>query len=227
MWTLAFAAAFAPILAVQRALSYAHTDEELTRFRAPLVPEAGSALVFVHGSWGERIAARLQGDGMRLDSLETALRRNDTCDVQGYVTARIEQGAPSLPPLDFEPLPGSPPNLAPVWLSPGNRVRLDPRREPSLRCRREAIADRNGVVALAPLSWQGDLPGALRGRALFVRDLGPQDNQRVIARYPDRQPLFYFTPDTMSAPSLRPYAEGLARIWGVESSEDGPDPERE
>ncbi len=33
---------------------------------------------------------------------------------------------------------------------------------PTASCRREARADRQGVVELAPLLWQGDVPGAER-----------------------------------------------------------------
>ncbi len=67
--------------------------ERLWSYRQrPLAPAAARAaaepaLVFVHGGWTSRLAMRLAAGGMRLDSVETVLRRNPTCDVQAYVDA--------------------------------------------------------------------------------------------------------------------------------------------
>lgn len=226
LWALILAVLPAPFLAVQRGRVYRHTDEQVARFRAPQPSGPKPEVVFVHGSWAERLSARLQGDGMRMDTLETVLRRNGICRVQEYVTARVEEGRPTgrRPRLDLVPEPGHPPDLRPVLLSPGNRVMVDPSAPFTPRCRREALADRNGVVSLAPLLWQGDLPGLERGDPLFVRDLGPEANRAVLDRYPERRPLVFFTPDTAAAPRLQEYAEGMARIWGVEILSDPPGP---
>src|SRR5690606_30868882 len=60
----------------------------------------GPSLVFVHGGWSARLAARLAATGMRLDSIETALRQNTTCAVQRFTDARERGGAQ--PALDFD-----------------------------------------------------------------------------------------------------------------------------
>lgn len=215
LWALVLSAVAAPWLAVQRAASRAHTPDALARFAAPAVPGPRPPLVFVHGSWGERLSGRLQADGMTLDSVETVLRRNAVCRVQAYVTARVEEERPpsELPTLDLRPLPGSPPHLRPVFLSPGNRVMVGPEGLDELRCRREARADRNGVLSHGPLVWQGALPGLREDHPMFVRDLGPEENRGTLSAHPDRRAWMYFTPDTLSPPVLRPYEEGMARIW--------------
>ncbi|NIP59128.1 MAG: hypothetical protein GWM92_12610, partial [Gemmatimonadetes bacterium] len=197
-WSLGACLLAAPLLATMRARSYGWDQAALARLRLPDPPGGGRSLVFVHGSWAERITARLQAAGMRSDSIETGLRRNDICRLHHYALERARSvGTPShsgraagtaepLPELDLRPLPGTPDHLRFLEHSPGNRVRVDPRVPPSAECRREAGADRLGVVALAPLLWQGDLPGIDDGRPLVVRDLGPGANARVLRRHPDR-----------------------------------------
>jgi hypothetical protein len=202
-----------------RAASYRWSPETLARITPPEVPAGEPALVFVHGSWEERIAARLQGTGMRLDSIETALRRNDICALQGYVDSRLQAGAAGagpapLPALDFQLLPDTPPHLRAVLLSQGEPVWVDPSHPFPVGCRREAEADRGGIVSLAPLVWQGDLPGLEQGRPLFVRDLGPDQNAAVLRAFPHRRPYLYFVPAPGWDPVLRDYGEGMELLWG-------------
>lgn len=218
LWAFLLSFAIAPVLALGRMNTYAHSREDLARFFLPRPATSTPALVFVHGSWGERLSARLHADGMTLDSIETALRRNPTCRVQEYVTARVGADVSdggTLPELDFRPLPGYPERFRTVWVSPGNRILVDPSRPFPAACRREADADVRGVIPLAPLLWQGDLPGLEEGRPLMVRDLGPAENRRVMERYPDREPMVYFTPDTLSPPRLTGMEEGMALLWGA------------
>ncbi len=221
-----------PFMAISRARTYAWDTETLQRIQIPPVPGREPALVFVHGSWAERVSGRLQASGMRMDSVETALRRNDICQLHRYATRRLEFGtvpadASSQNPvgqeLDFRPLPGTPDPLRMVEVTPGNRVRVDPRIEFTPECRREARADRFGVLALAPLLWQGDLPGIEKGQPMAVRDLGPRANARLLARWPERTPYVFLYPGPEASPTLLPYDEGMARLWGEgESRSIGP-----
>ena len=50
---------------------------------APAVQRA--ALVFVHGSWEDRIAARLAALGMRVDSIRLAVANNSSCELELHV----------------------------------------------------------------------------------------------------------------------------------------------
>lgn len=173
----------------------------------PAPPGDTPALVFVHGSWSSRVANRLSALGMRRDSVETALRRNDLCAVELYARGR-RAGAP--PPLALDPLPGTPSGLVGRELAPGVVVRADPTRDWDEGCMREAAADRLGTVELEPLAWRGDGPG---GRLLLVRDLGPAANAAVLEAYPERTPWVWMRTGPGSEPSLRPYDEGMEVLW--------------
>jgi hypothetical protein len=213
-----------------RAEAYRWSDDALARITVPEVPDGSAALIFVHGSWAERISGRLQGGGMRLDSIETALRRNDICRLHRYTMERVARTAGAtasapLPELDFRLLPGAPPNLQSMLLAEGDRVGVDPREPVTPECDREAQADRFGVISLAPLVWQGDLPGAESGRPMFVRDLGPEENEALLADFPGRAPyVFRAAEETGAPPMLVPYAEGMARLWGTATGTEPPPP---
>ncbi len=187
------------------------SGEARARATPPPLPP-GPAIVFVHGSWPSRVAARLAGAGMRRDSIESALRRNDLCLVQGLAEAReagvdVDDG----PELDFEPRPGSPPELRAVAVAPGTFARVDPRLAPIPACVREASADREGTLELEPLAWQTPIPGLEEGGPLFFRDLGPEANARVLARHPGL-PAWLALPTAGGA--LLPYEEAERRLWG-------------
>jgi hypothetical protein len=233
MWTL-LVSLVVPLFAVPvRARAYGWSDEALARITVPDVPTppgTDGALVFVHGSWGERISGRLQSTGMRLDSIETALRRNDVCRLNRYTEARVARhaGAPApspLPELDLNLLPGAPDYLQSRLLAEGDRVGVDPREPITPACNREARADRFGVISLAPLVWQGDLPGAESGRPMFVRDLGPEENEAVLAAFPGRTPFLYRTSTPGGPPVLVPYDEGVAELWGATTPAESPPPQ--
>ena len=220
------------VLAVERARSYRWPAETLSRIQPPRAPAGPPALVFVHGGWTERISGRLLAAGMPGDSVETAFRRNGVCAVHRYAEWRYrrEEGredaargsgdagdaAPrSAPPeLDLRTLPGRPPSLEPVEVAPGYVVWRDPGRRWGPECRREAMADRSGVVSLAPLLWQGDLPGIEEGQPLFVRDLGPEENRRLFGHYPNRYPYLFASGGLGKPAALQPYREEVQRIWG-------------
>ena len=71
LWALVLSLLASPVFALLRASSYTWSDEALARIVVPEIPDREPALVFVHGSWTERISGRLQGNGMRLDSIES------------------------------------------------------------------------------------------------------------------------------------------------------------
>lgn len=224
-WAVACSLLVAPLFALQRARSYAWTDEALARIVAPEIPGVETPLVFVHTSWSERIASTLQGTGMTQDSVNSVLRRNDVCEVYRFAYARAgalpaTETTPPPATLDFQRIPSSPGRLQLVELVPGTPVRLDPALEPTASCRREAGADRMGSVALAPLLWQGDLPGIDGNGALFVRDRGPAENRRLLQRFPDRPPFVYVPTRPESPPALQGYDEAMEMLWGVD--EQGP-----
>ena len=229
LWTL-LVSLVTPVFSVSlRAEAYRWSDDALTRITVPEVPDGSPALVFVHGSWAERISGRLQGAGMRLDSIETALRRNDICSLHRYAAGRVADngggaGSAPLPELDFELLPGTPANLQFLRLAGGDRVRVDPGEPVTPECGREAQADRFGVISLAPLVWQGDLPGAESGRPMFVRDLGPEENRALLAAFPERAPYVFRAGEAGGPPVLVPYAEGMARLWGAATRTEPPPP---
>jgi hypothetical protein len=166
------------------------------------------ALVFVHGGWGSRIAMRLAAAGMRLDSVETALRQNSTCAVhQAFPDGR---GA-SASGLDFAPRATDLPPV--VEVSPGNRIRMFPGEVMTPACRREILSDARGTIEVATLYWLSDLPGVDQDGVMFVRDLGPDENIAFIARYPERHVYALLTPAPDAAPELVPYEEGMALLW--------------
>lgn len=185
----------------------------LAAYRGGTAGQAGAdaqdgALVFVHGGWTARLAMSLAASGMRLDSVETALRQNSTCAVQHYVAARAA-GSPAT--LDFAPRAVDlPPQLL---LSPGNTARVWPGERWSAACAREAAADRNGVIDVSPLLWRGDLPGLARGRAMYVRDLGPGANEQLLRTLPQRTPYVLMTPTPAASPVLVSYDAGMAALW--------------
>lgn len=187
-------------------------------------PPTEEATVFVHGSWASRVAARLAAAGMRRDSIETALRRNDICAVDRYARWRTDpevgsstpsEAGSSAPPLDFTPRPGTPQTLEMVELSAGNRVRVDPRLAFDARCRREAASDRLGVLDLEYLAWRYP---HLEGQAVVaVRDLGPAGNLPVLQAM-DRPAYLLVVGDE---PLLMEYGPGMELLWGGAAGESG------
>src|SRR5690606_28238134 len=106
---------------------------------------------------------------------------------------------------------------APVEIAPDNWILVRSGEAMSPECAREIHADRNGVVDIAPMLWQGDLPGLPATGAMFVRDLGPEANAALIAAHPERVPYVFFTPSPDREPVLVPYEQGIAAIWKQES----------
>ncbi|HUF70521.1 MAG TPA: hypothetical protein VMM79_17860, partial [Longimicrobiales bacterium] len=206
----------------QRARSYG--GEWVVRATAPEMD--GAALVFVHGAWSSRIAMRFAGAGMRLDSVETIMRQNPTCRAH-TVAARLGSSAGrGLLPSELDLEPSSAGLRAEVTIAPGNRIRVAPGEVLAGECLREARSDRNGVVDVSPLLWQGDLADGGGSGGLYVRDYGPDANTAALRRWPDRTPWVYLMPAPDADPVLVDYETGMRRLWGV-APEVGPsDPER-
>lgn len=195
-------------LGPDRLRQYGGAWMESTRMELPRV--RGPSLVFVHGGWTSRIAMRLAAAGLRLDSLETALRLNPTCDVHRFAQSYPGSPASGLP-LDFTLRSGE---LRPrVETARGNYIRIREGERLTTECMREVVADTLGIVDIAPLVWQGDLPGARTDGALIVRDMGPDANAAVIAAHSDRVPLMFLRSSNDEAPTIVPYADGVSVLW--------------
>jgi hypothetical protein len=213
------AGAFAPA----RFRGSAWSAETLARITIP-ADSARGALVFVHAPWTERVAALLQASGMRNDSIQPILRRNDACRLHEYAVARISarSGPADLPPIDHEQTHRPPAGLTAVRAPGGAILVREDGATWSRECLRELAADRFGALALAPLLWQGDLPGLEQGRPLFARDYGPERNEAVRALFATR-PAFvlgYASEGEGAGPRLIPYDDAMRLLW------EAPAPER-
>ncbi len=194
------------MLLPERLSGYRLTRETRALLEAPRFDQP--ALVFVHGGWTSRIGMTLAAQGMRLDSVETALRQNSTCLVQAYADSFSNTGKSSIQ-LDMTPRATDLPLV--VQLTPGNRMRMVRNEQLTPECRAQMKADEAGVIDVSPYVWQGDLPGDREHGALFVRDLGPAANRSLIAKYPNRRALMLVPhADTIA---LVPYAIAERAIW--------------
>jgi hypothetical protein len=150
---------------------------------------------------------------MRLDSLEAALRQNTTCDsdryARWYSTPAAERGP--APPLDFSIVPRDPPPL--MRIAEEDEIRVRPGVQLSPECLREVASDTLGIVDVGPLLWQGDLPGLETKGRMYVRDMGPEANARLISKYPERVPLMLLRLRDDQPPTLVPYQDGIKALW--------------
>ncbi len=177
------------------------------------VPEvARPATVFVHGGWTSRIAMRLAARGMRLDSLEMALTRNPTCAVHRFAERYPSPSAwdANARPLDFALQSGELPR---VQISRGNWIRLAEGERLTPECFKEAASDTLGIVDVAPLLWQSDLPGTQRDGMMIVRDMGPEANAAFMAAHPGRQPTMLMRRADDTPPTAVPYDSAVAILW--------------
>ncbi len=207
-WAALLSLAGAAVLAPARALEYRSGAPP-----APAVQAAGSpAVVFAHGSWASRVSARLAAAGMRRDSVETALRRNDLCTADAYARWREAGAAGEAPPLDLRPAPGPAPHLRPELLSQGNAALLRPGMPLGDACLREARSDRLGTVELEPLLWRRPpVPGA---PVVVARDLGPAANAKILLGFPGATPWVLVDGGPGAPWRVVPYAEGMEMLWG-------------
>jgi hypothetical protein len=207
-WAALLSLAAAAALAPARAVGYRAEEAP----PGPVQAEGSPAVVFAHGSWASRVSARLAAAGMRRDSVETALRRNDLCAVDAYVRWREGGAAGGAPHLDLRPLPGPAPDLRPQLLSEGNVALLRPGAPRDAACLREAASDRVGTVELEPLAWRHPpVPGA---GVVVARDLGPAANARTLLAFPGATPWVLVDGGGGAPWRVLPYAEGMELLWG-------------
>lgn len=215
---LTAAAAFF-LMAPQRVASYG--GDWLPSFRTPLPPAPRNSIVFVHSPWETRLVALLAARGIRLDSIETALRQNPTCLVQRHLEAlqydTLPFGAPrpaahaGLPALNL--VPGSSEHLPRLEVARNARIRIDSTVPLRPECLRQVQADRFGALDASFLLWLGDLPGLERGAPLLASDLGPEVNRRLMDRYPERAAWMFGYFDGSDSLRLMAYSAASARLW--------------
>lgn len=221
--------AFVPL----RFAGHSWSDETLARITPPAVEGDAPALVFVHASWHERVAGRFQAAGMRNDSLQAVVRRNDMCAIDRYARVRNNEsvagyGSALDATVDETQTSELRAGLSPVATPGGVRVPRLEGAEWTPACERELAADRFGAVSLAPLIWQGALPGLDETDAhpsrqsMFVRDYGPERNRALLDRFPQRQAWVFTATGPDSAPRLVPYEEGMRVLWGAAGSAPAP-----
>jgi Dolichyl-phosphate-mannose-protein mannosyltransferase len=199
-------------LGPQRLARYGGSWMASTRLKIPAT--ASPSLVFVHGGWPTRIATRLTAHGLRGDSLEAAMALNPTCDVHTFANwyaASPGERSADTPPLKFD---FSAPNKTQrIEIAQGDEIRYYQGTPLSPTCLRQVASDTLGIIDIAPLVWQGDLPGLNGTGAMIVRDMGPEENARLIARYPGRVPMVLFRREKEGAPQLVPYDAGIKSLW--------------
>ena len=197
----------------QRLASYGGPWLESSRIKLPQqLPQP--SLIFVHGAWTGREAMRLVAHGMRLDSLEAALRYNPTCSVHFFALWYAQDPASrprSHPSIDFDSRPHR--ATPKVRIADGDDIRAESDVPMPPACLRQVVSDTLGIVEVAPLLWQTDLPGTNGTGAMVVRDMGPENNSRLIARYPARLPLVLYRATKEGIPVIAPYSAGMAALW--------------
>jgi hypothetical protein len=199
-------------LGPQRLASYGGPWMESSRIELPRASRP--SLVFVHGAWSGRIAMRLVAHGLRLDSLEVAMRQNTACNANNFALWYATNPADrprEHPPMDF----GFVPHAAPpkVRIADGDDIRAYPGVPMPASCLREVVSDTLGIVDVAPLLWQSDLFGSGGAGTLIARDMGPEANARLIEQFPERVPGLFYRPEKEGYPRLVPYALGMSVLW--------------
>lgn len=214
--TVAFVVAWAAgifYLTPGRLKSYGQAWMASSRIEPPHTRK--SSLIFVHGAWSGRVVMRLIANGLRLDSLEIGVSRNTTCELHEFANwygeARAGRIAPR-PNVSFDVANSRRPVR--FLIATDDAIRIDPGHPISRDCVQEIASDAEGIMDISSFLWQTDLPELPGDGTMIVRDMGPEANARLIARYPERTPmLFYRAEKENSGPQLVSYAEGLRRLW--------------
>ena len=200
-------------LAPSRLKNYGRAWMASSRIEPPHT--ATPSLIFVHGAWSGRVVMRLVANGLRLDSLDIGIRQNTTCELQEfanwYAAAKAGRITPR-PDVDFDPASRRRPPM--FLIAEDDAIRANPGQQMSQDCVREIASDSAGIIDISSFLWQTDLPGLTGDATMIVRDMGPEANARLIARYPDRAPmLFYRAAGEGRGPQLVSYPEGMSRLW--------------
>ena len=80
-------------------------------------------------------------------------------------------------------------------------------------CLRQVASDTLGILEVASLLWEAELPESRGSGPIVVRDMGPEINARLIAHYPERVPLMFYRGTKEGSPTLAPYAVGMRALW--------------
>jgi len=199
-------------LGPQRLVRYGGSFLASSRIEIPRI--AAPSLVFVHGGWSTRIATRLTAHGFRGDSLEAVMALNPTCDVQTfanwYASPTPARDA-FVPQLNFDFAGATRPQK--MEIAQGDEIRYYPNRPLSPSCLAQVASDTLGIIDISPLAWQHDLPGLTGNGAMIVRDMGPTENARLIARHADRVPMMLLRRVKEGPPELVPYDAGIKLLW--------------
>ncbi len=172
---------------------------------------APNSVVFVHDSWDSRLAGRLAAMGFRDDEIRMARAAWSSCDLYNRISLLDASPEPSIERL----LAGSGQRpLSARTMPSGSVVRTYEGEALSAECQREAGSDFRGISGLPQRSWRGDLPGAERGRAMYVRDMGPERNLRLLRVFPEREVRALIAGEGASPSSLVSYEEGMEVWWG-------------
>jgi hypothetical protein len=199
-------------LGPQRLASYGGGWMESSRLEVPRASRP--LLVFVHGAWSGRIAARLTASGLRVDSLETVLRQNTTCDAQRFADWYAKDPAhraAERPSTDLNFVRHDKPPF--VLIANGDKIRAYPGVPMSRACLREVASDTLGIVDVGPLLWQSDLFGLAGVGTMVARDMGPEANASLMQRFPERLPIIIYRSEKEGEPRLAPYVEGMSALW--------------
>ena len=199
-------------LAPQRLARYGGSWMASTRMSIPSTPSP--SLVFVHGGWPTRVAMRLTANGLRGDSLEAAMALNTTCDAFAFANwYAAPSRARTAPAVYFDFTAPAAAAIRRLEIARGDQIRYKPGSSLSPACLRQVASDTLGIIDISPLVWQGDLAGLAPRGAMIVRDLGPDQNAGLIARYSDRVPMMLLRETREGPPRLVPYAAGIKTLW--------------
>ena len=115
---------------------------------------------------------RLLAHGLRLDSLEVAMRYNTTCDVDNFAQWYAQDPAKrtgNQPPMDFNFKLHD--ELPKFRIADSDDIRAQPGATMPGNCLRQLASDTLGIVEISPLLWRGDLPGEKGQGVMLVRDI--------------------------------------------------------
>jgi hypothetical protein len=139
---------------------------------------------------------------------------NSTCEVHdfaGWYAARPAERTPNAPPLNFDFSAAN--KTQKIDIAQGDQIRFYQGRPLSRTCQRQVASDTLGIIDISPLVWQSDLPALDGTGAMVVRDMGPEENAKLIARYPGRVPMMLFRAEREGQPTLAPYEIGIKTLW--------------
>lgn len=211
------------LIALLTSVAYAAPGKLRSYADAVLASASGGApqgsapsLVFVHTSWEDRLASRLVARGMRLDSVRAALRQNSSCSIQRY----LQMGNAGRDTIMLAADVGAGPayTLRRIEMPSGSVITISDGESLTTECEREAASDFSGVLSLPPFLWQGDLPGLATEGVMYVRDLGPDKNGRILEQHRPRRP-HVLVRTREGALQILPYSTGMRMLWSPAESD--------